>query len=133
MADVKESALTQQSDCKWVRALDANGNSIRISKEDLASVVGGLLSSSKLYPYMNRGQVANFDTATKSGMYLIGDAGRKYPGNPGIEYGTLEVFAPDDGRSTFVTQVAHNVYPPKKSYRRTFSSTTGKNVEWIEV
>ena len=44
MSDVKESALTQQSDCKWVRALDANGNSIRISKEDLASVVGGLMS-----------------------------------------------------------------------------------------
>ena len=42
MPDVKESALTQQSDCKWVRALDANGNSIRISKEDLASVVGEL-------------------------------------------------------------------------------------------
>ena len=42
MSDVKESALTQQSDCKWVRALDANGNSIRISKEDLASVVGEL-------------------------------------------------------------------------------------------
>lgn len=41
MADVKESAMTQQSDCKWVRALDANGNSIRISKEDLAQVVGG--------------------------------------------------------------------------------------------
>lgn len=43
MADKQESALTQQSDCKWVRALDANGNSIRISKEDLAAVVGGLL------------------------------------------------------------------------------------------
>lgn len=43
MADIKESAMTQQSDCKWVRALDANGNSIRISKEDLASVVGGLI------------------------------------------------------------------------------------------
>ena len=43
MADMKESALTQQSDCKWVRALDSNGNSILISKEDLAAVVGGLL------------------------------------------------------------------------------------------
>lgn len=40
MADKQESALTQQSDCKWVRALDANGNSIRISKEDLAAVSG---------------------------------------------------------------------------------------------
>lgn len=46
MADVKESALTQKSDCKWVRALDANGNSIRISKEDLAAVVGGLIGVS---------------------------------------------------------------------------------------
>ena len=43
MADKQESALTQQSDCKWVRALDSNGNSILISKEDLAAVVGGLL------------------------------------------------------------------------------------------
>ena len=44
MADKQESALTQQSDCKWVRALDANGNSIRISKEDLAAVVGELIN-----------------------------------------------------------------------------------------
>lgn len=50
MADLKESALSAQSDCKWVRALDANGNSIRISKEDLAEVLGeliGLVSSAK--------------------------------------------------------------------------------------
>lgn len=43
MADVKESAMAQKNDCKWVRALDSNGNSILISKEDLASVVGELL------------------------------------------------------------------------------------------
>ena len=43
MADKLVSTLTQECDCKWVRALDANGNSIRISKEDLAAVVGGLL------------------------------------------------------------------------------------------
>lgn len=46
MADVKESAMSQKNDCKWVRALDSNGNSILISKEDLASVVGGLLPES---------------------------------------------------------------------------------------
>lgn len=39
MADMKESALTQQSDCKWVRALDSNGNSILISKEDYYTLV----------------------------------------------------------------------------------------------
>ena len=45
MADVKESAMSTASDCKWVRALDANGNSIRISKEDHARVVGGLIGT----------------------------------------------------------------------------------------
>ena len=95
--------------------------------------MGELLSSNGIFPFMNRGIVKDFNTATKSGMYLIGDVGRKYPGNPGIEYGTLEVFAPDDGISTFVTQIAHNIYIPNKSYRRTFSRTTGEDVEWIEV
>ena len=95
--------------------------------------MGELLSSNGIFPYMNRGIVKDFNTATKSGMYLIGDMGKKYPGNPGIEYGTLEVFAPGTGRDTYVTQIAHNIYTPKKSYRRTFSSTTGENVEWMEV
>lgn len=45
MADVKESALSTASDCAYVRALDSNGNSIRISKADLASVVGELLGN----------------------------------------------------------------------------------------
>ena len=43
MADQFENQLTQKSDAKWVRALDASGNPILISKEDLASVVGGLI------------------------------------------------------------------------------------------
>ena len=40
MADQFENQLPQKSDAKWVRALDASGNPILISKEDLASVVG---------------------------------------------------------------------------------------------
>lgn len=43
MADQFENQLPQKSDAKWVRALDASGNPILISKEDLASVVGGLI------------------------------------------------------------------------------------------
>mgnify|MGYP000596440385 FL=1 len=46
MADQFENQLPQKSDAKWVRALDASGNPILISKEDLASVVGGLLGLS---------------------------------------------------------------------------------------
>ena len=43
MADQFENQLPQKSDAKWVRALDASGNQILINKEDLASVVGGLI------------------------------------------------------------------------------------------
>ena len=71
MADVKESAMSTASDCKWVRALDANGNSIRISKEDHARAVGGLLSSQKLYPFMDRGDVSDFNQATDAGTYKV--------------------------------------------------------------
>lgn len=72
MADVKESALSTASDCAYVRALDSNGNSIRISKADLASVVGGLLASKKLYPFMLRGTLqtpTDFNNITESGIY----------------------------------------------------------------
>ncbi|WP_418307137.1 hypothetical protein [Phocaeicola coprophilus] len=53
MADQFENQLPQKSDAKWVRALDASGNPILISKEDLASVVGGLLSCVR-YSYVTR-------------------------------------------------------------------------------
>lgn len=46
MADQFENQLPQKSDAKWVRALDASGNPILISKEDLASVVGELIGVS---------------------------------------------------------------------------------------
>lgn len=41
--DEYENELPEQTDLKWARALDASGNPILISKESLASVVGGLL------------------------------------------------------------------------------------------
>lgn len=44
-SDTYENQLPQQSDLKWARALDASGNPILISKEDLAGVVGGLLGT----------------------------------------------------------------------------------------
>lgn len=41
--DVYEDQLAIKSDAPYIRGLDATGNPIRISKADLASVVGGLL------------------------------------------------------------------------------------------
>ena len=98
MADLKESAMTQQSDCKWVRALDANGNSIRISKEDLAAVVGGLLGESntlKQRGTINLQEGSNLakyiqdnNISLKVGIYTVMgvDGGR----TPITDWGTLE-------------------------------------------
>ena len=41
--DVYEDQLAIKSDAPYIRGLDATGNPIRISKADLASVVGGLI------------------------------------------------------------------------------------------
>lgn len=48
MADKKENELTRANNFEWVRALDSNGNSIRISKSDLVSVLEGLLETASL-------------------------------------------------------------------------------------
>ena len=43
--DVYEDQLAIKSDAPYIRGLDASGNPIRISKADLASVVGGLIGA----------------------------------------------------------------------------------------
>lgn len=46
--DVYEDQLAIKSDAPYIRGLDASGNPIRISKADLASVVGGLIGIATL-------------------------------------------------------------------------------------
>lgn len=91
MADQFENQLPQKSDAKWVRALDASGNPILISKEDLASVVGGLLYNSGEYPFQNRTFLSDFNNAQDSGIYLLGNVG-SYKNSPGFNYGLMVVF-----------------------------------------
>ena len=57
MADKKENELTSANNFEYVRALGSNGNSIRISKSDLVSVLEGLLQSYKSVVY-----VAHYDS-----------------------------------------------------------------------
>lgn len=85
---------------------------------------------------MDRGIVKDFNTITKAGMYLIGDLNREYPGNPGIQYGTLEVFIStdfDNKETIFITQIAYDMYSPFKMYRRTSTVGSIGSVDWIEV
>ena len=98
MADIKESAMSTASDCKWVRALDANGNSIRISKEDLASVVGELVK-----PLIFNTEIknnVNVDEIFDTGFYYL------YQNITGANnYSFLIVFKHYDGYTTVCTQI----------------------------
>ena len=74
-SDTYENQLPEQTDLKWARALDASGNPILISKESLASVVGGRLdvSALKLRTYhLENG--ATIDTGiSQKGLVVIGN------------------------------------------------------------
>lgn len=75
MADQFENQLPQKSDAKWVRALDASGNPILISKEDLASVVGGLLEINDSWFRLRRiigTTEEDLNNANQTGMYWHG-------------------------------------------------------------
>lgn len=75
MADQFENQLPQKSDAKWVRALDASGNPILISKEDLASVVGGLLEMNDSWFRLRRvigTTEEDLNNANQTGMYWHG-------------------------------------------------------------
>lgn len=84
--DIREIDMTKATnlDGKKIRLVGDDGKGYWIEKEDLAAVVGGLLS----YPFDQRGAIQNFNNTIKSGMYLIADQSHNVPGKPGnITYG----------------------------------------------
>lgn len=124
MADQFENQLPQKSDAKWVRALDASGNPILISKEDLASVVGGLIgrvSSSnngwvdKDLDFFHRYVITSdtdFNVITKPGMYNL-YATKSTNNSPGYDYGLLVVFS-SGGQ---ILQIAADVFSQRYCLR----------------
>ena len=75
--DVYEDQLAIKSDAPFIRGLDAAGNPIRISKADLATVVGGLIQ--KTYIFFESGSVTipsyndttALDNIIASGIYIV--------------------------------------------------------------
>lgn len=133
MGDLKESALTQKNDCKWVRALDSNGNSILISKEDLASVVGGLLpvvseKSAGLAPttlYENNTMIStnkSLDDVIQRGEYLL-LSGR----TDGIDAGIMSVRI----TTNYIQQSVFEFEKSKLKYR--IRRSAGVWTEWITI
>ena len=75
--DVYEDQLAIKSDAPYIRGLDAAGNPIRISKADLATVVGGLLKTSGMLNFLKSTEVeisqdTDLDTIRSFGIYSTG-------------------------------------------------------------
>ena len=125
MADQFENQLPQKSDAKWVRALDASGNPILISKEDLASVVGGLLGLEFVkredINIPSRDSTDPMNEITENGIYTI------IPAND--TYGTLIVFQSFGGAGGIVQFYAHPF--GNGIYRFRIKTSNNKN-EWSE-
>lgn len=119
MADQFENQLPQKSDAKWVRALDASGNPILISKEDLASVVGGLMS----FPFEYRGRIKlDANRITDSGFYYAD--GRS--SNVDNHIGPFLNFKADQGYIQFVSDIfSGSVYV--RSY-----ILSGSSMKWTD-
>ena len=69
LEDRREQELTQQSDCEWVRALDASGNSIKISKADLLSTIKTIL---RLGEGSMEGTVLLTDNYQNGNVFILG-------------------------------------------------------------
>ena len=86
--DRAESALTAVSDIAYVRAIDSSGNSVRISKADLASVLGDFYLDNKYgKEKINSNVDINLDLFKSSGAYRL-DKPKSITGT-GWTYGTF--------------------------------------------
>lgn len=133
MADVKESALSTANDCAYVRALDSNGNSIRISKSDLASVVGGLLSNA-IPKSVDIGKVvsSNYDNDLNNipfDMFIMGvkGGGMSLDNAPFGELETYFIHAP-----MYYNSVVQQAFSLNRFAFRV-RATTGAWSDWKEI
>ena len=94
MADKKLNAVSTLTDFDY--ALVVKGNDVaKVSKEQLASIVGGLMSNLGLFPFMNRGTIRHgedLNNIVTPGMYEINASEGEIYNNPSIVYGILVVF-----------------------------------------
>ena len=99
MADKKLNQVSQLTDFDY--ALVVKGNDVaKVTKQQLATILGELLTSLKLYPFMYRGIVENrsYNDMIEAGFYKIQN---NMIDGPSTYWGTLVVF----NDSAHITQV----------------------------
>lgn len=65
--DRAETSLTAVSDIAYIRGIDSSGNSVRISKADLASVLGGQINEIRV---TNLGYGSDFNNCTVKAKHI---------------------------------------------------------------
>ena len=128
--DAYENELSEQTDLKWARALDASGNPILISKESLASVVGGLLrnkefalSIGSLWDY---GKSGDLNGSTDTGLY-VGEF-EKTDNIPARDTLLVVVFANDN----YAIQIAYALNS-NEVYQRRILKYLNKFYGWVKI
>lgn len=99
MADKKLNQVSQLTDFDY--ALVVKGNDVaKVTKRQLATILGELLTSLKLYPFMYKGIVENrsYNDMIEAGFYKIQN---NMIDGPNTYWGTLVVF----NDSAHITQV----------------------------
>lgn len=104
--DKAESSLSSVSDLAYIRGIDASGNSVKISKADLASVLGAMA---------NNGWVTvSADTLTENGIWSWGSGATD---NPAHEKAVLVIFK----SQSYISQLAIS---PSHVFSRFYSDAT---------
>lgn len=100
MADKKLNEVPVVSDIVTIFGKRSNGEIVQIDKSNLATLLGELLTSLKLYPFMYKGIVENrsYNDMIEAGFYKIQN---NMIDGPDTYWGTLVVF----NDSAHITQV----------------------------
>ena len=95
MADKKLNQVSQLTDFDY--ALVVKGNDVaKVTKQQLATILGGLMNSLKLFPFMNKGRLTGTDDLNNvltSGIYEIVAPTTGVLNGKNIQYGILIVFS----------------------------------------
>ena len=112
--DTYEDRLPTSDTFSYVRTLDSSGNPKRTSQNALATVVGGQLSSLKLYPFMFRGDCNDFNYATDNGYYHVSSSSTPNLPKGAYGYGTLVVTGSEFQVQLYIPDTYGKIYKRNK-------------------
>ena len=120
--DEFEDQLPQSDTFSWLRTLDGSKNPTLTSSSAAAKVLGGLMNSLKLFPFMPKGILSTdeeVNSATTSGMYhVFGRDGISVVSN----YSIMIVF--NDGQG-YVIQMTFRLGEDVVGFRRNYDGKWG--------